>query len=165
MKDGAEQLQLSSVWFVKLFQVHDKLKARDRTKTDIFVPRHTTSQLFVPRSSCLKLAFRPQKLYKKIYIQCYINLSCTVLTCVVMLCLVLFCPVFTVLQTKRTSLCMILTYWSHLTYSTWIHLILFNQWLKCQQCFEISQEPRNINNCNPTHVVLLKGWLNNTQQT
>ncbi|KEH20653.1 hypothetical protein MTR_8g081630 [Medicago truncatula] len=47
MKDRTEQLQLSSVWFVKQFQGQDKLEARDRTKTAIFVPRQTTSQLFV----------------------------------------------------------------------------------------------------------------------
>jgi len=35
-------------------QVHDKLEARDRTKTDIFFPHQTTAQLFVSRTSWLK---------------------------------------------------------------------------------------------------------------
>jgi len=44
---------LSSIWFIKLFQVQDKLEARDRTNTDIFVIYQTTTQLFVSRTSCL----------------------------------------------------------------------------------------------------------------
>jgi len=106
MKDRTEQLQLSSVWFIKLFHVQDKLEARDRTKTDIFVPHQTTSQLFVPNTSCLKyqnsISSPKNHIKQKKIIQCYYNLSCTILHCVVLLCLVLFCSVLTVLQTKHT---------------------------------------------------------------
>ena len=90
-KDMREQFQLSSVWFVKLFQVQDKLEARDMTKTDIFVPHQTTSQLFVPRTNCLKhqnSISSPKNRLKKI-IQCHKNLSCLVLPCIVLFFLIL----------------------------------------------------------------------------
>jgi len=76
------------------------------TKIDIFVPHQTTAQLFVPRTSCLKYQnsiSSPKNRIKQKNIQCYKNLSCTVLPCVVLFCLVLLCPVVTVLQTKRTT--------------------------------------------------------------
>jgi len=106
MKDMTEQFQLSRVWFVKLFQVQDKLEARDRTKTDIFVLNQTTAQLFVSRTNCLKyqnsISSPKNRIKQKKKIQCYKNLSCAVMSCVVLFCLVLFCSVLTVLQTKRT---------------------------------------------------------------
>jgi len=93
MKDMIEQLKLSCVWFVKLFQVHDKLEARDRVKTSIFVPYQTTTQLFVPRTDCLKYRnsiLSPKIRIKEKIIQCHKNLSCVVLPCIVMFFLVLF---------------------------------------------------------------------------
>ena len=74
------------------------------TKTHIFVAHQTTSQLFVPRTNCLKhqnSISSPKNRMKKI-IQCHKNLSCAVLSCVVLFCLVLLCPVLTILQNKRT---------------------------------------------------------------
>jgi len=103
-----EQLQLSSVLFVKLFQVQDKLEARDMTKTDIFVLHQTTAQLFVSRTSCLKCQNNissPKNRIKQKIIQCHKKLLCTVLSCVVLFCLVLFCLVLTVFQTKRIQKC------------------------------------------------------------
>ena len=91
---------MSNVWFVKLFQGHDKLEARDRTKTEIFVPHQTATQLFVTHTSCLKhqnnISFLKNHIKQKI-IQFHKNLFC-----VVLLYFVLFCQVLNVLQTKRT---------------------------------------------------------------
>ena len=74
MKDMTEQLQLSSVLFIKLFQVQNKLEARDKTQTGIFVPHQTTTQLFVPHTSCLKYqnsVSSPKIHIKQKNIQCY----------------------------------------------------------------------------------------------
>jgi len=104
MRDMTEQLQLSGVWFVKLFWVQNKLEARDRTKTDIFVPHQTTTQLFVSRTSCLKyqniISSLKNRIKQKKTIRCYKNLSCVVLSCVMLFCLILLCPILPVLQTK-----------------------------------------------------------------
>jgi len=92
-KDRTEQLKLSSVWFVKLFQVHDKLEAMDMTKTDIFVPHQTITQIFVPRTDCLKyqnnISFPKDRIKQKI-IQRHENLSCAVLPYIVLFFLILF---------------------------------------------------------------------------
>jgi len=75
------------------------------TKTDIFVPHQTTTQLFVPRTGCLKYQNNissPKNRIKQKIIQCHKNLSCAVLPCIVLFFLVLFCTILAVLQTKRT---------------------------------------------------------------
>jgi len=76
------------------------------TKTDIFVPHQTTSQLFVPRTDCLKYQnniLSPKNRIKQKFIQCPIKI-CHVLFCLVLCCSFLyFCTVLAVLQTKRTQ--------------------------------------------------------------
>jgi len=63
-----------------------------RQRTYIFVPHETTTQLFVPCTSCLKYQNNISSLKNRIkqkIIQCYKNLSCVVLPCVVLFSLVL----------------------------------------------------------------------------
>jgi len=97
MKDKTEQLWLSSVWSVKLFQGQDKLEAREKTKTEIFVPHQTKTQLFVPRTSCRKHQNNISTLknyIKQKIIQYHKNLFCVVLPCILLFCFVLFYLMF-----------------------------------------------------------------------
>ena len=74
------------------------------TKTDIFVSHQTTTQLFVPRTCCLKYQNNissPKNRIKQKIIQCHKNLSCVGLPSIVLFFLVLLCTVLVVLQTKR----------------------------------------------------------------